>query len=84
VRPSADTIAWRDEITRFRRHVVKYIGDGVMALFGWPEAMVGFIEPMLALAVTKLPEGAAWSYELKFDGSGAVRVERATFDLYAL
>jgi hypothetical protein len=28
---------------------------------------VGFVEPMLALAVTKLPEGAAWSYELKFD-----------------
>jgi len=49
-----------------------------------PEGKVGFIEPMLALAVTKLPVGAAWSYELKFDGSGAVRVERATFDLYAL
>jgi bifunctional non-homologous end joining protein LigD len=30
--------------------------------------MVGFIEPMLALAVTKLPEGPAWTYELKFDG----------------
>ena len=29
---------------------------------------VGFIEPMLALAVTKLPEGPAWAYELKFDG----------------
>ena len=29
---------------------------------------VGFIEPMLSLAVTKLPEGAAWAYELKFDG----------------
>jgi hypothetical protein len=27
---------------------------------------VGFIEPMLALAVTKLPEGPAWAYELKF------------------
>jgi hypothetical protein len=24
-----------------------------------------FIEPMLALAVTKLPEGPAWTYELK-------------------
>jgi bifunctional non-homologous end joining protein LigD len=29
---------------------------------------VVFIEPMLALAVRKLPEGPAWSYELKFDG----------------
>jgi ATP-dependent DNA ligase len=30
------------------------------------------IEPMLALAVTKLPEGSAWSYELKFDGYRAL------------
>jgi ATP-dependent DNA ligase len=29
---------------------------------------IGFVEPMLSLAVAKLPEGAAWSYELKFDG----------------
>jgi ATP-dependent DNA ligase len=28
----------------------------------------GFVEPMLSLAVAKLPEGPAWSYELKFDG----------------
>jgi class 3 adenylate cyclase len=27
-----------DAITRFSGHVVKYLGDGVMALFGWPEA----------------------------------------------
>jgi hypothetical protein len=26
-----------------------------------------FVEPMLALAVAKLPEGPSWSYELKFD-----------------
>ena len=36
---------------------------------------VGFIEPMLAVAVTKLPEGAAWSYELKFDGYHAISVK---------
>jgi bifunctional non-homologous end joining protein LigD len=35
-------------------------------------AKVEFIEPMLALAVTKLPEGPAWSYELKFDGYRAL------------
>jgi ATP-dependent DNA ligase len=29
---------------------------------------VGFIEPMLILPVAKVPEGSAWSYELKFDG----------------
>jgi ATP-dependent DNA ligase len=36
---------------------------------------VGFIEPMLALAVTKLLEGSAWSYELKFDGYRALSVK---------
>jgi bifunctional non-homologous end joining protein LigD len=35
---------------------------------------VGFIEPMLAVAVTKLPEGPAWTYELKFDGYRALGV----------
>jgi ATP-dependent DNA ligase len=37
-------------------------------------AKVEFIEPipMLALAVTKLPEGPAWSYERKFDGYRAL------------
>jgi hypothetical protein len=29
---------------------------------------VGFIEPMLPWRFSKLSEGAAWSYELKFDG----------------
>ena len=27
----------------------------------------GFIEPMLCLAVDKLPEGPGWQYELKLD-----------------
>jgi class 3 adenylate cyclase len=27
-----------EEITRFGGHVAKYLGDGVMAYFGWPEA----------------------------------------------
>jgi hypothetical protein len=27
-----------------------------------------FFEPMLCLATGKLPEGAAWQYELKLDG----------------
>jgi hypothetical protein len=30
---------------------------------------------MLALAVTKLPEGPAWAYELKFDGYRALGVK---------
>ena len=36
----------------------------------------GFIEPRLALAVMKLPEGPGWSYELKFDGYRASRVDQ--------
>jgi ATP dependent DNA ligase domain len=32
------------------------------------KSRVGFIEPMLTVAVTKLPEGPTWQYELKFDG----------------
>src|SRR6267154_4762828 len=36
------------------------------------KAKIGFVEPMLSLAVAKLPEGAAWSYELKFDGYRAI------------
>src|SRR5215472_8713795 len=27
-----------DAITRYSGHVAKYLGDGVMAYFGWPEA----------------------------------------------
>ena len=41
------------------------------------KAKVGFVEPMLALAVTKLPEGPTWSYELKFDGYRAIGVKAA-------
>jgi DNA ligase D-like protein (predicted ligase) len=35
------------------------------------------IEPMLALAVTKLPGGLAWAYELKFDGYRALGLKAA-------
>ena len=31
-----------------------------------------FIEPMLCLAVEKLPEGSAWQYEVKLDGYRAI------------
>jgi bifunctional non-homologous end joining protein LigD len=41
------------------------------------KAKIGFVEPMLALAVTKLPEGPVWSYELKFDGYRAIAVKAA-------
>ena len=34
-----------------------------------------FIEPMLPLTVTKLTEGPAWSYELKFEGLSRYRRE---------
>lgn len=34
----------------------------------------GFIEPMLCLAVPKIPEGPEWQYELKLDGYRAIGV----------
>jgi DNA ligase D-like protein (predicted ligase) len=37
----------------------------------------GFVEPMLSLPVAKLPEGPAWSYELKFDGYRALCAKAA-------
>jgi hypothetical protein len=43
------------------------ISGGYDRIVSIAKAKDGFIEPMLALAVTKLREGPAWSYELKFD-----------------
>src|SRR5216683_598972 len=37
-------------------------------------AQAGFFEPMLCLAVEKLPEGPAWQYEVKLDGYRAIGV----------
>ena len=36
---------------------------------------VSFIDPMLCLAVNKLPEGPAWQYELKLDGYRGIGVK---------
>jgi hypothetical protein len=40
----------------------------------WKAQKIGacFIEPMLCLAVEKLPEGPAWQYEVKLDGYRAI------------
>ena len=38
---------------------------------------VGFVAPMLSQPVAKLPEGPAWSYELKFDGYRALGMKAA-------
>jgi hypothetical protein len=37
-------------------------------------AAAEFVEPMLCLAVEKLPEGPAWQYELRLDGYRAIGV----------
>jgi DNA ligase D-like protein (predicted ligase) len=43
-----------------------------------------FIEPMLCLAVDKLPEGSAWQYEVKLDGYRAIGVRtRAGVELWS-
>jgi ATP-dependent DNA ligase len=39
-----------------------------------PVTIADFIEPMLCLAVEKLPEGPAWQYEVKLDGYRAIGV----------
>jgi hypothetical protein len=36
-----------------------------------------FVEPMQCLAVAKLPEGADWEYEIKFDGYRALDIKSA-------
>src|SRR5688572_12428176 len=38
-------------------------------------AKASFIEPMLLLRVGKLPEGAAWLYEIKIDGYRALGIK---------
>jgi len=38
---------------------------------------VRFVEPMLGLAVSKLPEGPEWAYELKFDWYRAQGIKTA-------
>ncbi len=40
-----------------------------------PEAKPGFVEPMKALLVEKLPEGKDWIYEIKFDGVRALGIK---------
>jgi DNA ligase D-like protein (predicted ligase) len=43
-----------------------------------PQISAHFIEPMLCLAVEKLPEGPAWQYEVKLDGYRAIAVRTKT------
>ena len=54
-----------DAITRYGGHVAKYLGDGVMAYFGWPEAHDNDAEraaragPAIVEAVSKLNDNSA-------------------------
>jgi len=41
-----------------------------------------FIEPMELLAVTRLPEGPEWSYEVKLDGYRAQAIQGARSGCY--
>jgi len=43
------------------------------------ESLPGFVAPMAAVAVKKLPEGAGWSYEVKFDGYRALVIRDGTW-----
>jgi bifunctional non-homologous end joining protein LigD len=45
---------------------------------------IGFIEPMLCLAVVALPEGDDWIYEIKWDGYRAIATkDGSTCRLYS-
>jgi bifunctional non-homologous end joining protein LigD len=46
-----------------------------------PKITASFIEPMLALSASSLPEGSAWEYELKLDGYRALAIKADTFRL---
>jgi class 3 adenylate cyclase len=37
-----DTVA--GEITRYERHIAKFMGDGILAYLGWPRAHEGVAE----------------------------------------
>ena len=45
-----------------------------MELGSLPRREAEFIEPMECLAVTKIPDGAEWIYEVKLDGYRAIAV----------
>ena len=43
-----------------------------------PKTEASFVEPMECLAVSKLPEGLEWLWEIKFDGYRALAVKSGT------
>jgi ATP-dependent DNA ligase len=54
-----------------RAFVPRFSGDYAQVVIV-AKGKVGFVKPMLAVAVNRLPEGQAWSYELKLDGYRAI------------
>jgi ATP-dependent DNA ligase len=46
----------------------------MVRLVSLPERQAAFIEPMECLAVSKLPEGPEWIYQIKLDGCRAVAI----------
>ena len=48
---------------------------GETDLTSLPKANAGFIEPMKALLVDRLPKGSDWLYEIKFDGVRALALK---------
>ena len=44
-------------------------------LSGLPEADLKFVPPMRARLAARLPEGAEWQYEVKFDGYRALAIK---------
>ena len=74
--PNAEVDNHGSGINRSDSCALPFLGGYVVTL-KIEKGRIGFVEPMLALPVTKLPEGRAWSYELKFDGYRALGVKAA-------
>jgi class 3 adenylate cyclase len=68
--------ATAEAITRFGGRVAKYLGDGVMAYFGWPEAHDNDGEPA-ALAGLAILEGVL---KLNHDSTGPELAARVGID----
>ncbi|HZS61211.1 MAG TPA: non-homologous end-joining DNA ligase [Gemmatimonadaceae bacterium] len=47
-----------------------------MDLEALPRSDMAFVEPMLPKAVSQLPEGSSWQYEIKWDGYRALAIKK--------
>lgn len=66
----------RDDRSALTERTMRQIAQEKAAVWSSNRKAAVFIAPMSPTLVKRLPEGAAWSYELKFDGYRAIAVKR--------